>query len=247
MAVKTKQDLLNYINTYILQNSTGAITGGIMNIAMVDVVDSFFSSSASQKTYIQDLAPINSLGNDDDTYLDSLSAIIYKKENGVWVAKLDFKTIAELAVSLTSGSGVPTVPTTVAVDSHYLDLDSMDLYQFDGIVWTKISSISVVDYSTSEVLTDRKWIDGKPIYEIVIVDNAFTSGGYTHNLNIDTYISVEGFAWEGLNPTEKMPMNKASDAHGSFVFGVLQPNGFDEILTQIGWDNLIIILRYTKN
>lgn len=66
---------------------------------------------------------------------------------------------------------------------------------------TNISNIkSAMAYSTTEVKTDKVWIDGKPIYTIVF--NYQTPSSTTNNsvsidvsgLNVDNFINIYGFS-----------------------------------------------------
>lgn len=69
----------------------------------------------------------------------------------------------------------------------------------------------VYDYSTTEIDTGKKWINGKPIYRKVIVlptlvdaiENSWTTITSVSDLNISTltdfkYISTNNCAWSGL-------------------------------------------------
>lgn len=89
MAFKTKAELILYVNNFIKQNNNNEITGNIMNIILIDIIESFFSSSSAETTYIQPKPPIDSLGKDSDTYIDSTDLLVYKKESGSWVGKID--------------------------------------------------------------------------------------------------------------------------------------------------------------
>lgn len=48
------------------------------------------------------------------------------------------------------------------------------------------------DYSLNETKTDRKWVNDKPVYEIVLdyKRKSDVHGNLNHKLNIDTYLSL---------------------------------------------------------
>ena len=62
-------------------------------------------------------------------------------------------------------------------------------------------SLNKLNYSTSEVNTDLKWIDGKPIYRKVVAFGALpnsTDKSINHNIsNIDFIVKVEGVTTDG--------------------------------------------------
>lgn len=98
-------------------------------------------------------------------------------------------------------------------------------------------------YSTEEINTGEKWIDGKPIYRKVI-ENTFTSGTntITHNLSIDNYIKVEIF----IRTSSTFQNTKGYfNEQNRIVAGSLATNNFN--VTTNGWiGNGYIILEYTK-
>lgn len=51
---------------------------------------------------------------------------------------------------------------------------------------------AVTDYSFTETDTGRKWVNGKPVYEIVIdvANNILPNGVVVHNLKIDRYLDI---------------------------------------------------------
>ena len=99
---------------------------------------------------------------------------------------------------------------------------------------------TVNSYSTEEVNTGKKWIDGKPIYRIVLTTTANISGGDTSfgglqtdvaNLNIDTVIRADGID-NNNRKTYRTLYFSSSSGFGPYSSGMLAGSK--------------IILEYTK-
>lgn len=86
-------------------------------IILVAGNDTDLTVGAGQSTFVDEaLLPSASLGKDGDTYVSETSAIVYKKESGAWVQKVDLVTFQELrhfrypTPSRTRGDGRPPRP-----------------------------------------------------------------------------------------------------------------------------------------
>lgn len=111
------------------------------------------------------------------------------------------------------------------------------------------SSGGTIDYSTTEVDTGSKWIDGKNVYQIVLWVTGFTTpSNITHNLDIDTYIKIEGFTFNPASPNNVEALNRNSSLTlGQHIFNTLQPNSIQTVETDTDCTTVYFILRYTKN
>ena len=242
MAVKTKQELQNFVNSFIKQNENSEITGTVLNTVLLDILDTFFNSIASESFLIRNTIPNNSEGNDNDTYLDTTTAIIYKKELGIWVSKLDFNTLINNNKFL-SGNGTPQITSDLVLNDHYIDLDRLDLYKYNGASWNLISTSDKI-YSITPTYINKNWVDGKQIYRVVITESNITTYPHiiTHNLNVDKYINVSGFSWDSNNTTIQIDLHNPN-----FNIGEYTTNSINNINSISNYDNIQIILEYTIN
>ena len=107
-------------------------------------------------------------------------------------------------------------------------------------------------YSSSEILTNKIWIDGKPIYRKYLNFSQSSTGDYTytHNLNIDTVVNISALArisgqtisGYGYRP---IPFHNFTINYHIFINSV-KANTITT--TSVGWtDNeYFIVLEYTK-
>ena len=75
-----------------------------------------------------------------------------------------------------------------------LDGASIDILEDEGAIPTDV-------YSTSEVKTNKVWIDGKPIYRKVFSENTFSTGDTLVATNVDSLINVSCYAYRGTGGT----------------------------------------------
>ena len=108
------------------------------------------------------------------------------------------------------------------------------------------------NYLTSEVQTNKTWIDDKPIYRKVYqfttpsIENSWTPLGTT-GVNIDTVINFYGTVLE----TSTRKYNSINFGEGSYYVhtAVYAGNNRGIQMIQKGWGSLpcIVIIEYTKN
>ena len=114
---------------------------------------------------------------------------------------------------------------------------------------SQVAALSVKNYSTTPILTGRKWIDGKDEWEVVIpIDHHISGTPYKHNLGIETHISIEGYAWNSSSPTNIYALNR-NDAVGALAklrFLNLDANNINNIQTDGGLDMLLFVIKFTK-
>ena len=76
-------------------------------------------------------------------------------------------------------------------------------------------------YSTAEVKTGGKWIDGKPIYRKVVdfgaLPNATIKGVSFDNINADTFVKIEGIAMNNSGSAVTIPFADTSAATQSIA------------------------------
>ena len=87
-----------------------------------------------------------------------------------------------------------------------------------------VTSNAVADglsYSTEEVKTGGKWIDGKPIYRKVVnfgaLPNATIKGVSFDNINADTFVKIEGIAMSNNGSAVTIPFADTSAATQSIA------------------------------
>ena len=106
-------------------------------------------------------------------------------------------------------------------------------------------------YSTSEVNTGKKWIDGKPIYRKVVDCGALpnnTSKTVNHNIsNFGELVSMNAHAKQVINGvTYYLPIPYGSAADPAIIYissvGVVLSN----IQNQTSWTDTRVTLEYTK-
>ena len=107
----------------------------------------------------------------------------------------------------------------------------------------------VIDnFSTSEVATNRRWIDGKIIYRKIInfgsLPNLATKDVAHGITGIDNFISITGIVDAGTYQYN-LPEAHPSDANNKYLFA-----DADDVSVQTGGDatahTAFIVLEYTK-
>lgn len=111
------------------------------------------------------------------------------------------------------------------------------------------------NYSTNEVTTNKKWIDGKTIYRKVINFGALpnnSSKGVNHNIsNLERYVNYMAIAYVTATPTSARPLSYPADpssANNTTTMQVIL--GGTQVIIGTGLDrtnqSAYIILEYTK-
>ncbi len=113
---------------------------------------------------------------------------------------------------------------------------------------------TLIDYSTTEQLVGTNWIDAKPVYQITFSETTAGSnpGNKTvsHSLNIDTYISVEGFIENSFGQWDDF---LGSNNGGQNESGIINGQANQFTIEHRAQDNrydsrpVYITIRYTKN
>jgi len=107
---------------------------------------------------------------------------------------------------------------------------------------------NVVNYSTEEQNTGRKWIDGKQLYERTINCGELTFG--THNietLTVEEVKFIKGFV-EDINDSSYIrPLPFAADSSNSIRVDI--SNNILRIITYASWSGYraYLTIQYTKN
>lgn len=118
---------------------------------------------------------------------------------------------------------------------------------------SEIQSIKDAEvYSTSEVKTNKVWIDGKPIYKKVLVGGSVSGGSgiiiSTNTNNIDTMLTTTGFglnsggSWWPLNRSHETTFNYQSGFYYNKTYNRFEVNSG----TNAGYTKVYIIMEYTK-
>lgn len=109
---------------------------------------------------------------------------------------------------------------------------------------------SAINYSTSEVNTGVKWIDGKYIYQKTIQGTITADTSSTTILtdsNIDTMISGEGIAWAD-SPRNNYIISSSQSSQRFIGVSQLYDNIKLHYATYISnnYNNYAVTIRYTK-
>ena len=107
-------------------------------------------------------------------------------------------------------------------------------------------------YSTNEVKTGGKWIDGKPIYRKVVyfgaLPNATIKGVTFDNINADTFVKIEGIAMTNNSSAITIPFADVSNATQSISIFVNSTSiSIDTgTVNRSDYNKCYITLEYTK-
>lgn len=177
------------------------------------------------------------------------------------------KNILEGAFSYTDGNAL-NLANSATSTSGYVEFDaskSNPIYsgehvQQNGIAVTFIiKALKVSDkysdtpkdiYSTDEVVTDKVWIDGKPIYRKVVTQTITTSSseniisGFDISL-IDNIISFYGSIKQPSGTITPISYS-ASEEDGAFICMSRARNSFVLYTKAYGAGDVILIVEYTK-
>lgn len=177
------------------------------------------------------------------------------------------KNILEGAFSYTDGNAL-NLANSATSTSGYVEFDaskSNPIYsgehvQQNGIAVTFIiKALKVSDkysdtpkdiYSTDEVVTDKVWIDGKPIYRKVVTQTITTSSseniisGFDISL-IDNIISFYGSIKQPSGTITPISYS-ASEEDGAFICMSKARNSFVLYTKAYGAGDVILIVEYTK-
>lgn len=142
-------------------------------------------------------------------------------------------------------------PSTGTLETVYVKaLDSMPvgtIVDYDGDTiptgWEEVN-----DYSTTEIDTGKKWIDGKPIYRkcFEFVNTSTSSVKIGTIANIDRLVCIGGTAINNGNNQVSLPIPQANQA-STFTFWI---SGNDVYKLCDAWyvnnNTQIAIIEYTK-
>ena len=107
-------------------------------------------------------------------------------------------------------------------------------------------------YSTDEVKTGGKWIDGKPIYRKVVdfgaLPNATIKGVSFDNINADTFVKIEGTAMSNIGGAITIPFTDVSNTTQSIsIFANNSSVSIDTgSVNRSDYDKCYITIEYTK-
>lgn len=203
----------------------------------------------------------DNLGTTKDAGLPNITGKFYHDTNVI-------NNTLEGAFSYTSGSSLNLANSATAT-SGYVTLDASksnpiygnsDTVQPPSVCLTFIiKALKVSDkysdtpkdiYSTDEVVTDKVWIDGKPIYRKVVTQTITTSSseniisGFDISL-IDNIISFYGSIKQPSGTITPISYS-ASEEDGAFICMSRARNSFVLYTKAYGAGDVILIVEYTK-
>ena len=139
----------------------------------------------------------------------------------------------------------PIIPTLDGTEELYTQTGGTN----GKFLTSQVAALSVKNYSTTPILTGRKWIDGEDEWEVVFnVSGHINGDNYKHDLGIATYISVEGYTWQSASPSTIYALNRNDSAGilSKFQYLNLYANNINTIITDTGYDRLLFIVKFTK-
>jgi hypothetical protein len=95
--------------------------------------------AAGSSLYVGGTAPVQSLGKDGDTYIDTVTGYIYLKAAGAWSKQPGglagpAGTAGQRGAQISAGNGTPTAPGQV--NDLYLDAATGNLWGYGGTSWS---------------------------------------------------------------------------------------------------------------
>lgn len=134
-------------------------------------------------------------------------------------------------------------------DVKIIDIDNVQWNMKDQEARNRIAELETLisndnTYSTEEIKTSKKWIDGKPIYRKVIFGKIIeTAQNINHQIeNIDNYVKLEPYM---IPDTQIFP----SFSTGNYYFTIFAASKTQLILQTINGyinNNYRVTLEYTK-
>ena len=108
----------------------------------------------------------------------------------------------------------------------------------------------IMDYSTSEINTGAKWIDGKAIYKKTVNTGALpnaTTKTVAHSIsNISSIVKIEGWATDGSASFIPLPLVASDSSYGVEVAMTTTNITLASIRDRSGYSSSYVTLYYTK-
>lgn len=147
-------------------------------------------------------------------------------------------------------ANITVVASTTVVTADMISAGSSAVVKSGNIDFATL--LAMGDYSTEEVDTGTKWIDGKPIYRKVLsYPDSYTNSGtrtITHGLGIDQYVGGITGSLVYSNTQFQIPRVARNGTGVICVTGGTANLLYLDVTTEIAsYSGLILILHYTKN
>ena len=129
-------------------------------------------------------------------------------------------------------------------------VESVTFYNMHSVTSNAVAN--AMNYSTSEVNTGKKWVDGKPIYRITLQSIAGDIGNNTEerlssiliDKNVDKVVTLRGFIdFNAINRIVPIPNNYIYLNYNTSDKYIYINNSFTSLSTNVG---VILIAEYTK-
>ena len=154
-------------------------------------------------------------------------------------------------VSTSSINGVENQAITNYVDDKILDTYSTSNTNTYSCDYINNNSGGTDTYSTTETLTNKIWVNGKPIYRKVIQINTINAGQTVISLdttNVDEYLTIEGMAY---SQNDCVPIPKVHNNDFIYQIGWFIVKSTNSLIIEAGSSTSGIIkgyaiLEYTK-
>jgi len=188
-----------------------------------------------------------------DMYFNTTTNLIYTAiATDTWGATGTAPTSTTIYVVLSTNSTYTYDGTTLVAIGGKQPLNEYSTSQDTPYSAYYVNNALIDDYSTTEVKTNKIWVNGKPVYRKVL---HFTnvvrgySGRLSHNIsNLDEVIEIGGYVkiTDGYNPVARVVCDNITGAG----FGVLNVTT-QYVATLVGssfptTNDVYIILEYTK-
>lgn len=216
-----------------------------------------------------DMNQIKNVVNTNETKL--LLAVASSAPESCSTGDMYFNTTTNLIYTATATDTWGTTGTTPTSTTIYVVLSTNSTYTYDGTTLVAIggkqplneystsqdtpysadyvNNALIDDYSTTEVKTNKIWINGKPIYRKVIQASPISAGSMNrtaHNIsNLDIFTIVYGNAYSGTS-CYALTRASAGNINQTCEFSVDPTNVRFSCGSGVAFDSAIAILEYTK-
>ncbi|SNW62028.1 Collagen-like protein [Orpheovirus IHUMI-LCC2] len=180
--------------------------------------------------------PLNSIGNDNDYYINIFNDDYYKKILGSWIPQGNLKGPigfqGQSGSKILVGNGDPNISSIGEDGDYYIDRMTNNYYLKSGGVWNLQDSLQ--GPPESQILSSS----GPPLSIYGIINDY-----YINNINGDYYIKIDAVTWQ-LKGNLRGPIGiQGQDGQGQILTGTGNPN----IIPNLGQDGDQYVDNTTNN
>lgn len=258
------------VDTYTITYTSGATTTFTVTNGASVTVDSAMSDSSTNP--VQNRVITGALAGKTDTSVvgtvesSATASKAYAANAYLVLSGVLYRVTSDIASGgtiVTSGAGQNVVATTITAEMEAVEIDYEDWIELTPqqqetgnwfVTNFPATPVAPVNYSTSEVNTGVKWIDGKDVYrKVVTYDSAIPVGNNTIPVtNLETLINSYGcvsndsgasgvvMPYEAMSAQNKLAISSYSSSGVTFSVGTAYQG-------QYAMNYARIVLEYTKS